>query len=120
MSIITGIRTCYVPATDVSAMRYFYEETLGLSPKFADGEHWVQYALKGAGFAIAGPREIPTAPAGHVVVFDVSDMDALIARLEAAGQTPDIRDVEDHGKVLTVFDPAGQPVQFFARVAVPA
>lgn len=118
MSIITGIRTCYVPTTDVSAMRRFYEDTLGLVPKFADGEHWVQYGLKGAGFAIAGPRETPISPAGHVVVFDVSDAEALCARLRAAGQTPEIRDMGSHGKVLTVFDPAGRPVQFFAR-AVP-
>lgn len=115
MPLITGIRTCYVPSTDVSAMRQFYEETLGLEPKFADGDHWVQYGMKGAGFAIAGPRETPASPAGHVVVFEVSDMEALVARLEAAGQTPLIRDMGSHGRILTVFDPAGQPVQFFAR-----
>ncbi|WP_138466001.1 VOC family protein [Poseidonocella sp. HB161398] len=117
MRLITGIRTCYVPAEDVPAMRQFYEETLGLSLRFADEDHWVQYGLKGTDFAIAGPRETPSGPPGHVVVFDVSDMAALVERLEATGQTPDIRDMGGHGKVLTVFDPAGQPVQFFARNA---
>ena len=120
MSLITGIRSCYVPTTDTPAMREFYEGVLGLAPKFADGDHWIQYALKGAAFAIAGPRETPASSAGHVVVFDVSDMDALAARLEEAGQTPHIRDMGEHGRVLTAFDPEGQPVQFFARVAVSA
>ncbi len=119
MSLITGIRSCYVPTIDVPAMREFYEESLGLVPRFSDEDHWVQYALKGAAFAIAGPRETPASSAGHVVVFDVSDMGALAARLEAAGQTPHVRDMGGHGRVLTAFDPAGQPIQFFARVAVP-
>lgn len=120
MSLITGIRSCYVPTTDVPAMREFYEEVLGLTPKFSDGDHWIQYALKGSAFAVAGPREAPASSSGHVIVFDVSDMDALVERLEAAGQTPHVRDMGDHGRVLTAFDPAGQPIQFFARVAVPA
>ena len=119
MSLITGIRSAYVPTTDTPAMREFYEECLGLVPKFVDGDHWVQYALKGAAFAIAGPRETPGSSSGHVVVFEVSDMDALAARLEAAGQTPHIRDMGQHGRVMTAFDPAGQPVQFFVRAAAP-
>lgn len=115
MSLITCVRSCYVPTADVPAMREFYEEVLGLVPKFADGDHWVQYGLKGTTFAIAGPRETPASSAGHVIVFEVSDMDALAAKLEAAGQTPHIRDMGAHGRVLTAFDPAGQPIQFFAR-----
>lgn len=115
MSLITGIRMCYVPASDIPAVRNFYEDTLGLGVKFADGDHWIQYGLAGCDFAVAGPRETPRSASGPVVVFDVPDLAPLLARLEAAGVEAHLRDMGDHGSVLTVQDPSGHAVQFFSR-----
>lgn len=78
------------PATDVPRARRFYEETLGLKPGLS-GEHggtwWVEYDLPGGGcFAISNATgDAPSANAGGTVAFEVEDLDALIADLEAKG-----------------------------------
>lgn len=119
MSCVTGIRMCYAPATDIPAMREFYETVLGFDVKFVDGDNWVQFGFSGSSFAIAGPRETPENAFGPVVVFDVSDFEGLQARLEAAGRSSHVRDMGNHGRVLTILDPAGHPIQFFSRSTTP-
>ena len=53
-----------------------------------------------------------------MAVFEVDDLDATRARLEAAG-IPIVseRDMGPHGRVLTLRDPAGIFVQLFAKAA---
>lgn len=116
---IRRLKTVYHIADDMAAGRRFYEDGLGLVPRFADGTRWVQYEAGGAAFALAGPEEAPEADAeGAVAVFEVDDLDAARARLVAAG-IPIVseRDMGSHGRVLTVRDPAGTFLQLFARAA---
>ncbi|MGH2340166.1 VOC family protein [Segnochrobactraceae bacterium EtOH-i3] len=116
---IRRLKTVYHVAGDMDAGRRFYEEGLGLVPRFADGTRWVQYDAGGTAFALASQDEAPTAEAeGAVAVFEVDDLDATRARLEAAG-IPIVseRDMGSHGRVVTLRDPAGTYVQLFAKAA---
>lgn len=78
------------PAADVPRARRFYEETLGLEPGLAgehDGKWWVEYDLpEGGCLAISNVTDDqPSANAGGTVAFEVEDLDALVADLEAKG-----------------------------------
>ena len=114
---IRRLKTVYHIAGDMEAGRRFYEDGLGLVPRFADGTRWVQYDAGGAAFALAGPEEAPEEDAdGAVAVFEVDDLDAARERLAAAGiPVVSERDMGPHGRVLTLRDPAGTLVQLFAR-----
>jgi predicted enzyme related to lactoylglutathione lyase len=77
------------PVKDAARARSFYEETLGLKR----GSHspdgvWTEYDLPGGGCLalFAGGDLEPSATAASVA-FEVEDLDALNARLKAAGVT---------------------------------
>lgn len=78
------------PVTDVERSRRFYEGLLGLTPGLAGsqgGMHWIEYHLpEGGCLAITNATpNTPSASAGGTIAFEVDDLDALIARLEAEG-----------------------------------
>jgi predicted enzyme related to lactoylglutathione lyase len=76
------------PVTDPKRARAFYEETLGFTrgSQAANGA-WTEYDLPGGGcLALFSTKDIePSASAGGSVAFEVEDLDALVARLKAAG-----------------------------------
>lgn len=76
------------PVQDSRRARAFYEQKLGL----VVGSHssngtWTEYDLPGGGcLALFQTTDIqPSASAGGSVAFEVADLDALLARLEAEG-----------------------------------
>ena len=78
------------PVTDAARARAFYEDTLGLKR----GSHssngvWTEYDLPGGGcFALFKGQEMqPSSTAGGTIAFEVDDLDAELARLEAKGIT---------------------------------
>lgn len=116
---VKKLQNVYVSASNIEASRHFYEHVLSLTPKFADGERWVQYDAGGVNFAICSPAEFPEGAAGAVVVFEVPDLDARQEELAAAGiRIVASRDMGDHGRTVTVIDPSGNYLQLFQRRAV--
>lgn len=112
------LQTVYVKAPDMAASRGFYETVLGLGLKFADGDRWVQYDAGGTNFALASTGEYPAQAAGAVPVFEVTDLDARVARLVEAGiAVLASADMGSHGRTVTLVDPAGQYLQLFQRSA---
>ena len=112
---ITRIQTLYVATADVPATAAFYEALFGLPPKFRDGERWVQFAVAGAGFAVASLEEAAAEATGAVAVFEADDP-ADHDRLVALGAVPIAeRDMGDHGRSRTYRDPAGTLFQLFWR-----
>lgn len=110
------LQVAYVVIDGMANNRAFYEDVLGLAPKFADGERWAQYDLGGTNFALAAPGEAPAGTRGAVLVFQVEDIEAAIQRLTAAGTSVDERrDMSAHGRVATFTDPSGNRLQLFAR-----
>lgn len=79
----------FYPVTDLARARTFYEETVGLSvgPVYGDeNKAWVEYDLPGGGcFAISNMTEATPGPGGGTIAFEVSDREALLARLKEAG-----------------------------------
>jgi predicted enzyme related to lactoylglutathione lyase len=113
---VKRLQNVYVRAGDMMASRHFYEQVLGLTAKFADGERWVQYDAGGANFAVGSAGEFPEGAAGAVAVFEVFDLDARQTQLADAGiRIVASRDMGDHGRTVTVIDPAGNYLQLFQR-----
>ncbi|MFT9256687.1 MAG: VOC family protein [Acetobacter sp.] len=113
---VTRLMTVYVPSTVSAEATQFYTDCIGLPLKFADGERWVQFGTGNANFALAGAAEYPTGAQGAIAVFEVDDMAAFRARCAASNVTEvGLRDMGDHGKVLTIKDLDGNIVQFFSR-----
>ena len=56
---IQRIGNVYFPVQDVEAAVRFYQEVLGLTLKFRDGDRWVAFDVAGATLAVAGPEEVP-------------------------------------------------------------
>ncbi|MCB9744954.1 MAG: VOC family protein [Alphaproteobacteria bacterium] len=74
---------------DAARARAFYEDTLGLTRGSAsESGTWTEYDLPGGGclalICMEGQGE-PSATAGGTVAFEVEDLDATIAELEAKG-----------------------------------
>lgn len=110
------LQNVYVRSDDLNASRRFYEDVLGLKPKFVDGERWVQYDTGGANFAVGAAGEYPDGAAGAVAVFEVQDLDARQVALAAAGiRIVAARDMGKHGRTVTVVDPAGNYLQLYQR-----
>lgn len=112
------IQNVYFVAEDVAATADFYQ-ALGLGLKFRDGERWAQFGAGGTNFSISSREEAPEEAAqtsGAVVVFEVDDIEAACAAVEAGGGTlGGRRDMGDHGKTVTFTDPAGNVCQLFQR-----
>jgi predicted enzyme related to lactoylglutathione lyase len=78
------------PIRDAARARAFYGETLGLKQGSASSNGtWTEYDLPGGGcLALFRTDDTePSAAAGGTVAFEVEDLDALIAQLEAKGVT---------------------------------
>ena len=113
---VKRLQNVYVGTGNMTASRHFYEQVLGLRPKFADGERWVQYDAGGINFAVGSAAEFPEGAAGAVAVFEVPDLDARQIQLADAGiSIVASRDMGAHGRTLTVIDPAGNYLQLFQR-----
>jgi predicted enzyme related to lactoylglutathione lyase len=114
--MIKRLQNIFYVSGDIAKARQFYEGVLGLEPRFADGERWVQFSVAGANFALGAPAEAPPGAQGGVAVFEVDSLAQLRAKLEAHGV--DIvaeRDMGAHGRTFAVRDPSGNFVQFFER-----
>jgi len=102
------------PVTDMARARAFYEGTLGLAVSEDFDNHWVEYKPGGKGvFAISDMPEVgrSDAQAGGTVAFEVDDVDAMTAKVRAAG-VPVIMDPFDTPvcRMSVVLDPEGNAV----------
>lgn len=78
------------PVIDLARARAFYEQTLGLpASRATEGVEWIEFDLPGGGClaltTVSGDR--PASDAGGTIAFEVEDLDALCAGLEARGVT---------------------------------
>src|SRR5260221_11187909 len=72
--------------SDLKASRHFYEDILGLKLTHEAGGEWFEYDVGDTTFAIsAADAEHPVPVRGAVLAFEVSDLDAEIARLQQHG-----------------------------------
>lgn len=88
--MIAKVAFTIIPVTDVPRARAFYEQTLGLTVGMHGGrgdQWWVEYDLPGGGcIALTNTTgALPSTTAGSTVALEVDDLEALTARLQAAG-----------------------------------
>ncbi|MFN8558251.1 MAG: VOC family protein [Dehalococcoidia bacterium] len=112
------LQNAYYVTGDMERAVAFYRDALGLRMKFQDGAKWAQFDAGGVNFSLSSPAEAASGAVGAVVIFEVDDLDAIRARLEAGGATVlDSRDMGAHGRALTFRDPDGNLVQLFQRAS---
>jgi len=100
------------PVQDATRARAFYEGVLGLTRGLASPDGgWTEYDLPGGGclalFRHPDPAQAQ-APGGASVAFEVDDLDALDARLKAAGVVyKGDRIHGPHCRMSNIVDPEG-------------
>lgn len=110
------LQNVYCVVQDMDRAEAFYRSVLDADLKFRDGDRWTQFAAGGASVSLSSPEEAADGLKGFAPVFEVADIDAVAARLEAAGGTVlDRRDMGDHGRTLTFLDSEGNIAQLFQR-----
>lgn len=70
------------PVGEMPAAVGFVSAVLGIEPTFVDGERWAQFDLGGSRLALAAGTE---SSGSAQVMVKVADIDAVVARLTAAG-----------------------------------
>lgn len=84
--MITEIAFTVYPVDDMARARAFYEGLLGLKVESDYGGKWVEYDLRGSTFALTNMMEgKERGTLKPSIAFEVSDLDATVANLRAAG-----------------------------------
>ncbi len=113
---VNKLQNAYYVTRDMNRAVAFYQQALGLTMKFQDGEQWAQFDAGGVNFSLSSPEEGGAANGGAVVIFEVDDMADVAERLARAGaEIVAQRDMGGHGKSLSFRDPDGNVVQLFQR-----
>ncbi|UKA58236.1 VOC family protein [Arthrobacter sp. FW306-2-2C-D06B] len=102
-----GIKTVLHPVTDLAAAKAVYTALLGIAPQ-ADGPYYVGFDVAGQHIGLV-PGGGPQAMTSPVAYWHVSDIEAKLAEVTAAGATlkEAARDVGGGRLVATVTDPDG-------------
>ena len=115
--MIQSIAFLTYAVSDIKAARHFYEDILGLRLTHEAGGEWFEYDVGDTTFAIsAADAEHPVPVRGAVLAFEVSDLDAEVARLHKLGATfrQEITDTPVC-RFATVLDPDGSEVIIHKR-----
>ncbi len=115
---VQRIQNVFYVTDDMDRLQSFYEQALGLTLKFRDGERWSQFALGDGNFSLSSPDEAPEGAEGATVVFEVRDIDSRKDMIVAhGGSIVSERDMGSHGKTLAFVDPAGNLGHLLERAA---
>ena len=102
-----GVRTVLHPVTDLAAAKAVYTALLGIEPQ-ADSDYYVGYDVAGQQIGLV-PGGGPQGMTSPVAYWHVSDIEAKLAEVSAAGGTvkDEPRDVGGGRLVATFTDPDG-------------
>lgn len=102
-----GIKTVLHPVTDLAAAKPVYAALLGTEPT-ADAEYYVGFDVAGQHIGLV-PGGGPQGMTSPVAYWHVSDIEAKLAEVTAAGATikDPVRDVGGGRLVASVSDPDG-------------
>lgn len=114
MAKVTGIGGLFFRAHDPSALAAWYEEHLGI------GNIHTTVWRQDAGTTIFGPFKEDTDYFGRpeqqwMVNFRIDDLDAMMAKLKAAGIAVETRAEWDSevGRFCRIHDPEGNPIELW-------
>lgn len=116
---LSDIAFLLYPVRDLARARAFYEETFGLTPQRSFGgnrDGLVQYAVGQHSLILTTASPLHAGPAGGMIVFQVGDLDAVLARIRARHRPPAIEIVDTPvGRLVTFCDPDGNRVALHQR-----
>lgn len=117
MEKVTGIGGFFFRATNPDALASWYADNLGIDPvPLVEGqESWTQQAGETAFTAMEGVVDQFGKPdAVWAINFRVTNLDAMVAQLEAAGTVVTV-DPETYsmGRFASLEDPEGNPIQLW-------
>ncbi|GHJ45666.1 glyoxalase [Catellatospora sp. TT07R-123] len=106
-SSIDGVKTLLHPVSDLAAAKAVYSALLGTEPQ-TDSSYYVGYEVAGQQIGLV-PSGGPQAMTSPVAYWHVSDIEAKLAEVTAAGGTlkDAVRDVGGGRLVATFTDPDG-------------
>jgi predicted enzyme related to lactoylglutathione lyase len=85
--VTTRISFIVYPVSDIDVSRRFYDMVLAIKSTPMSGE-WIEYVIGDSTFAISqADADHPTPVSGALVAFEVSDLDAQVARLRKKSVT---------------------------------
>ena len=104
------------PVDDFAAAVAFYENALGLSLQFKDGERFAVFDAGGTRIALAAGEE--RVADGVAVSYKVDDVDAMIAELSEAGAEIVSQAADGpHERRAVLRDPAGNALVVYASLS---
>ena len=116
MERVTGIGGLFFPSPDPDALARWYAQHLGIDevPTSYDGVAWSQRAGTTVFAPMEASEEFFSGPNGFILNLRVSDLDAMVAQLRAAG-IPVVVDEEEYpnGVFASLADPDGNPIQLW-------
>lgn len=102
-----------LPATNISATKRFYGEVFGWS--FTDyGPDYVAFDVAGRTGGFNAGRK-PVAAQGPLVVLYANDLDAMEAKVEAAGMSIESRESFEGGRRFHFRDPNGNEIAVWTK-----
>lgn len=120
MAKATGIGGLFFRAKDPEALKAWYETHLGinLAPTDMEMPPWVSEA----GVTVFAPFSDDTdyfrADKSFMINFRVDDIEALVAKLTAAGiEVRNDQTMEDLGRFVHIEDPEGTPIELWEPAA---
>ena len=116
LDIVKKLQNAYYITKNMERAVSFYRDTLGLSIAFQDGNKWAQFKAGASNFSLSSPEQGAFGRSGGVIIFEVESIDQFEKKIEKSqGSIIEIRDMGDHGKVLTFRDPDENIVQLYQR-----
>jgi catechol 2,3-dioxygenase-like lactoylglutathione lyase family enzyme len=107
------LRQIILPTADLDASIAFYEEVLGLSLKFRNGDHYAALATGDVTIALVG-HDDRDPEAGVAPALRTDAVEPLTERLRAAGCAVEGPFAGGHESRIELRDPSGNPLVIYA------
>jgi predicted enzyme related to lactoylglutathione lyase len=119
MAKVLGIGGVFVKAEDTAALAGWYARVLGFEPQ--EGWNGAMWPPPEGGFTLWSPFEAKTdyfAPSTLPFMLNlrVDDLDGMIAKVEAAGETILGRQEESYGRFAWLMDPQGLKIELWEHL----
>jgi predicted enzyme related to lactoylglutathione lyase len=111
---VTGIGGVFFRAKDTKALQQWYGEHLGVAPQGWDP--WQQEAGPTMIMPFAADTDYFPSDRQWMMNYRVSELDALLAKLRAAGievRTDPSWDTPETGRFARIHDPEGNPIELW-------
>ena len=113
---VTGVGGFFFRARDPKALAAWYDTHLGINPAPTDMDTpvWMQAAGPTVFAPFAADTDYFAADRQFILNFRVSDLDALLGDLRAAGvEVSHEQEMEGIGRFARVHDPEGNPIELW-------